>query len=99
MPCGNFIMCHVYNFGPSLTIIMNDKDQYFEKIIFLSKQIHSATCYILIYGWQSMTSSLHHGAIIMELHISWKWVVFIELQCVAQYIRWIITLQLIQLVH
>jgi len=36
-------MCH--NFGPSLTIIMNDGDQYFEKkIIFMSKSLHSVTC-------------------------------------------------------
>ncbi len=39
MPCGNFLfnaMCH--NVGPSLTIIMNDGDQYFEKIIIMSKK-------------------------------------------------------------
>jgi hypothetical protein len=30
MPCCNLITCH--NFEPSLIIIMNDGDQYFERI-------------------------------------------------------------------
>jgi len=54
---------------------MNDGVQYFKKkIAFMSKKLHNATCYILIDGWQSMM-----GAIIMELHNSWKWIVLIEL--------------------
>jgi hypothetical protein len=38
------------------------------------------------------------GAIIKELHNSWKWVVLIKLQWVALYIQWVATLQLMQLV-
>ncbi len=35
--------CH--NFGPSLTIIIDDGDQYFEKkIIFMSKNLHNVMC-------------------------------------------------------
>jgi len=53
-------MCH--NHGPSLIIIMNDGDQYIEKKHFYTfKNLHNATCYILIDGWQSMTSTWHHG--------------------------------------
>jgi hypothetical protein len=41
---------------------MNDGDQYFgKKIIFMLKNLHSATCQILINGWQSMTLAWHHG--------------------------------------
>jgi hypothetical protein len=47
MPCGkkNYCaMCH--NFKPSLIIIMDDGNQYFEKNInFMSKIIHSAKCH------------------------------------------------------
>jgi len=40
-----------HNFEPSLIIIMNNGDQYFEiKIIFMSKKFHNATCHILIDG-------------------------------------------------
>jgi len=59
MPCGNFFyyaMCH--NFEPSLIIIMDDGDQYFEKKI--SIFFHSATCQIFIDGWQLMMSSSHN---------------------------------------
>ncbi len=35
--------CH--NFEPSLIIIMDNADQYFEKkVIFMPKNFHSATC-------------------------------------------------------
>jgi hypothetical protein len=63
MTCGEKIYCATcHNFGSSLTIIMNDGNQYFEKkIFFMSKNIHSAMCQILIDGWQSMTSTWHHG--------------------------------------
>ncbi len=41
--------CH--NFVPSLTNIMNDGNQYFEKKKnCMSKNVHSATCQILING-------------------------------------------------
>jgi hypothetical protein len=40
-------MCH--NFELSLTIIMDNGDQYFE--FFMSKNLHNATCQILINGW------------------------------------------------
>jgi hypothetical protein len=54
-----YATCH--NFKPLLIIKMNDGDQYFEKkTIFMSKNLHNATCQILISGWQSMTSSWHH---------------------------------------
>jgi len=33
-----------HSFGPSLTIIMDDGDQYFEKINFMSKFFDNATC-------------------------------------------------------
>jgi hypothetical protein len=39
------------------------------------------------------------GVIVMELHSSWKWIVLIELQWVAPYIRWIVILQFMQFVH
>ncbi len=61
MPCGkkNYCaMCH--NFGPSLIIIMDDVDQYFQKKL-MSKNLHNATCQILVYGWQLMTLVWHHG--------------------------------------
>ncbi len=38
-------MCH--NLGPSLIIIMNNEDQYFEKKNYV-KKVHSATCQFLI---------------------------------------------------
>jgi len=42
-------MCH--NFRQSLTIIMNDGDQYFKNNNnFMSKNLHSDTCQILIDG-------------------------------------------------
>jgi hypothetical protein len=42
-------MCH--NLGSSLTITMNDEIQYFKKkIIFMSKNLHNATCQNLING-------------------------------------------------
>jgi hypothetical protein len=41
-----YATCH--NFGPSLTIIMDDGDQYFE--FFMSNFFHNATCHILING-------------------------------------------------
>ncbi len=51
MPCGNFFYCAMcHNLRPSLTIIMNDGDQYFEKKIFMSKFFHSTMCQILIDG-------------------------------------------------
>jgi hypothetical protein len=62
MPCGNFFYCAMcHNLRPSLTIIMNDGDQYFEKKIFMSKFFHSTMCQILIDGWQSITSAWNHG--------------------------------------
>jgi hypothetical protein len=56
IPCGkkNYCaMCH--NLKSSLTIIIDDGDQYFKKKI-MSKNLHNATCQILIDGWQLMTS-------------------------------------------
>jgi hypothetical protein len=48
--------CH--NLKPSLTIIMDYGDQYFEKkIIFMFKKFHNAMCQILTNGWQLMTST------------------------------------------
>ncbi len=45
MPCGNFLLCHICKFGPLLTIIINDGDQYFEnEINFMSKK--SSLCYV-----------------------------------------------------
>jgi hypothetical protein len=41
---------------------MDDGDQYFEKKrIFMFENFHSATCQILIDGWQLMTLSWQHG--------------------------------------
>jgi len=39
--------CH--NLGPSLTIIMDNGNQYFEKKL-MFKKLHNATCHILIDG-------------------------------------------------
>jgi hypothetical protein len=45
MPCDNFYFAMCYNLRPSLTIIMNNGNQYFKnKIIFMSKKFHNATC-------------------------------------------------------
>jgi hypothetical protein len=49
-----YATCH--NFGPSLTIIMDNGDQYFKK-----KNLYNDMCQILINGWQLMTSIWHHG--------------------------------------
>jgi hypothetical protein len=38
---------------------MDDGDQYFEKNI-ISKNLHNATCQILIDGWQLMKFTWHH---------------------------------------
>jgi len=56
----NFCCATCHNKRPSLTIIMNDGNQYFEKKIML-KNLHNVTCQILINGWKSMTSTWHHG--------------------------------------
>jgi hypothetical protein len=50
-------MCH--NLEPSLTIIMDNGNQYFEKQI-MSKNLHNAMYYILIDGWQLMMSTWYH---------------------------------------
>jgi hypothetical protein len=55
MPCG---MCH--NLGPSLIIIMEDGDQYFEKNNFMSNFFHNTMYQIVIDGWQLMKSTWHH---------------------------------------
>ncbi len=47
--------CH--NLEPSLTIIMDNGDQYFEKKL-CPKISHNAMCYILTDGWQL---AWHHG--------------------------------------
>jgi hypothetical protein len=39
---------------------MNDGNQYFKKTI-MTKNLHNSMCQILIDGWQSMTSTWHHG--------------------------------------
>jgi hypothetical protein len=55
-----YATCH--NFGSLLIIIINDGDQYVEsKIIFMSKNLHSVKCQILIDRWQSMMLTWHHG--------------------------------------
>jgi hypothetical protein len=54
-----YAMCH--NFEPSLTIIMDDGNQYFKKN--KSINLHSATCHILIDGWQLMMSTWHYRCI------------------------------------
>jgi hypothetical protein len=52
--------CH--NIGLSLTIIMDNGDQYFKKKqIFMSKNLHSTTCQLLMDGQQLMTLAWHHG--------------------------------------
>ncbi len=45
MPCGKYYCVTCHTFGPSSTITMDNGDQYFKKkIIFMSKNFHSATC-------------------------------------------------------
>ncbi len=41
------VLCHI--FKPSLTIIMDNEDQYFKKKL-MSKNPHNATCHIVIDG-------------------------------------------------
>jgi len=80
MPCGKknyYAMC--YSFGLSLTIIINDVDQYFKKKI-KSKKFHSATCQILMDEWELIMSASHMVVVVMELHSNWKWIILIELQ-------------------
>ncbi len=48
----NCVTCH--NFRPSLVIIMDDGNQYFEKTI-MTKKNHNATCWIFVQGWQLVT--------------------------------------------
>jgi len=52
-----YAMCH--NLGPSLTIIIDNGNQYFKKI--RSKNCHSATFQILMNGWKLVTSTWHYG--------------------------------------
>jgi hypothetical protein len=52
-----YATCH--NLKPSLTIIMDNGDQYFEKKT-MSKNLHNATCKILMGGWQLMMLAWHH---------------------------------------
>jgi hypothetical protein len=41
---------------------MDGGDQYFKKIIiFMLKNLHNATCSILMDGWQLMMWTWHHG--------------------------------------
>jgi len=49
MSCGNFFCATCHNLKPSLIIIMNDENQYFEKKM-MSKNLHNAMCYNLING-------------------------------------------------
>jgi hypothetical protein len=44
-----FLLTTCRNLGLLLTIIMDNGYQYFEKKI-MSKNLHNATCHILIYG-------------------------------------------------
>jgi hypothetical protein len=46
-------MCH--SLKPSLTIIIDDGDQYFKNI--KSKNPHNAMCQILMDGWKLVTST------------------------------------------
>ncbi len=54
MPCGKQKICATcQNLKPSLTIIMGnvfDIYQYFKNNKFMSKNLHNATCQILVYG-------------------------------------------------
>jgi len=95
MPCGNNLLCHVSQFWTSLTIIMNDGNQISKNKFYVKK---TSWCHMSDYNrWMTINDIM--GAIIMDLHSSWKWVVLIELQCVAQYVWWIATLQFMQFVH
>jgi len=49
--------CH--NFESSLTIILNDGDQYFKKT-FIQKSLY-ATCEILMDGWKLVMVAWYHG--------------------------------------
>jgi hypothetical protein len=44
-----FFIAACHKLGPSLTIMMDNGDQYFQKTI-MSKNLHNATCQILIDG-------------------------------------------------
>jgi len=50
-----YATCH--NFKPSLAIIINDGDQHFKE----KKNLHNATCQILMDVWKSITSTWHYG--------------------------------------
>jgi hypothetical protein len=60
MPCGIYSCATCHNLKPALTIKMDDVDQYFTKKI-MSNFYHNTTCYILIDGWQLMTSTWYRG--------------------------------------
>jgi hypothetical protein len=53
------LLCHMSQFQMSLTIIMDDGDEYFN--FFMSKNLPNVMCQNLIDGWQLMTSTWHHG--------------------------------------
>jgi hypothetical protein len=59
MPCGIFYSATCHSFKPSLTIIMDNGNQYFEEKI-MSKILHNPMCQILINGWQLMMSIWLH---------------------------------------
>jgi hypothetical protein len=81
MSCGNLYCATCHNFKPLLIIIMNNGNQYFKnKIIFMSKNLHSSTCQILIMDDNQWCQHDIMNEVIMELHSSWKWIVLIELQ-------------------
>ncbi len=52
------VTCH--NFEPSLAIIMNDGDQYFEKKI-MFKNLYNTTCQKNLNGKQLIMSTCHNG--------------------------------------
>jgi hypothetical protein len=54
-----FVTCH--NLGLSLTMIMDNGDQYFEKKILCPKIFIMPHVKFLIDVWQLMTLTWHHG--------------------------------------
>jgi hypothetical protein len=77
MPCDKKISCATcYNLRPSLTIIIDDEDQYFKK---KSKTLHNAMCQTLMDGWKLITSIWHYDCSCNGVAYNWKWVVSTKL--------------------
>ncbi len=95
MPCDNCYCATCHNLNLSLTIIISNGDEYFNKeIIFRSKKFHSAKCQILMIGWNLITLAWHYGynciGVAYWLKMSCFNKIAIKLQWITPYLLWVI---------